>query len=221
MTYPEPIRRSHVSADEIEAALAEVRRQFQRVVAEVERRAGDNRDPDARQAAFAAAAQFAAGLRELSDGDAAELVRKRVEAIHRAEMMSLARLAELTNVSKSRADQLVNRFQAQPRRVGPIYVDPSAEQVRVNNRAVTVTDVELRLLAALTYRPGVAYLPATLYAEVFGAGPKADDDAADTVAGWVASLRRKLGRTAGRMIQTTRQGEYVLAVGELADCSSK
>ncbi len=116
----------------VEEALAHIRRQQDTVVALVAEAAGDDSSSTRRQEAFELADKLANVIAGLNDA-AVALVRERIRVIWSMEDLSLAKLAERVNRSKTRIDQMVRDFTGRrPRRpVEPVEPDsPSEPQVQ-------------------------------------------------------------------------------------------
>ncbi len=94
-------------------------------------------------------------------------------------------------------------------RVGPFEIDEDHPTCRVNQRRVTLTPHEHRILRKLLTRPDRVFdrstLVATLYGNEVAVGPKAIDV-------HIHNLRAKLGPEAGELIKTVRGFGYVFSL---------
>lgn len=96
---------------------------------------------------------------------------------------------------------------AAPLRVGELVIDPSAHEVRVNDRSVAVTRTEFELLRVLALRPGQVLTRQELVTEVWDTTWVGDERVVDV---HIGNLRRKLGADAQRpgVIETVRGVGY-------------
>lgn len=94
-----------------------------------------------------------------------------------------------------------------PLRVGELVIDPSAHEVRVNDRSVAVTRTEFELLRVLALRPGQVLTRQELVTEVWDTTWVGDERVVDV---HIGNLRRKLGADAQRpgAIETVRGVGY-------------
>lgn len=94
-----------------------------------------------------------------------------------------------------------------PLRVGELVIDPSAHEVRINDRSVAVTRTEFELLRVLALRPGQVLTRQELVTEVWDTTWVGDERVVDV---HIGNLRRKLGADAQRpgVIETVRGVGY-------------
>lgn len=91
--------------------------------------------------------------------------------------------------------------------VGELVIDPSAHEVRINDRSVAVTRTEFELLRVLALRPGQVLTRQELVTEVWDTTWVGDERVVDV---HIGNLRRKLGADAQRpgVIETVRGVGY-------------
>ncbi len=94
----------------------------------------------------------------------------------------------------------------EPLRVGTLMVDPGRYEVRVEDKAVSLTRTEFGILQLLMRRPGRVFTRSQIVSEVQGANVAVTDRSVDV---HIVSLRRKLG-SAGQLIETVRGVGYRL-----------
>ncbi|AGS34140.1 two-component system response regulator [Corynebacterium maris DSM 45190] len=96
---------------------------------------------------------------------------------------------------------------AAPLRVGELVIDPSAHEVRINDRSVAVTRTEFELLRLLALRPGQVLTRQELVTEVWDTTWVGDERVVDV---HIGNLRRKLDADAQRpgVIETVRGVGY-------------
>jgi two-component system phosphate regulon response regulator PhoB len=95
------------------------------------------------------------------------------------------------------------------RRIGPIVVDATNHDVRVDGRRVRLTTLELRLIDHLAKAPGRVFTREELVEDVWKQPKESVTRVVDTA---VKRLRRKLGAR-GRFVQTIRGVGYRLREG--------
>ena len=93
------------------------------------------------------------------------------------------------------------------RQLGPLELDPSAREVRVDGEPVELTKLEFDLLDVLTGNPRLVFSRPQLLEQVWGPGWFGDDHLVDV---HIANLRRKLGNP--ELIRTVRGVGYRIGV---------
>ncbi len=98
------------------------------------------------------------------------------------------------------------------RRFGPLELDSSAREIRLDGRLVELTRLEFDLLEALSVEPRVVFSRGQLLERVWGAGWIGDDHVVDV---HISNLRRKLGDDPARprYVRTVRGVGYRMGEG--------
>lgn len=97
-------------------------------------------------------------------------------------------------------------------RLGDVTVNRKALELSINDMAVAISAMELRLLEAFAELPGKVVARKDLYQKVFGHSPFYQDRSLDML---VSRLRRKLGaRSGGERIRAARGEGYVFLLTE-------
>lgn len=88
---------------------------------------------------------------------------------------------------------------------GELEVDPDRRRVRVEGREVSLTAIEFDLLFALSSRPGFVFSRRWLLQKVWGEDYFGEDHVIDV---HIANLRKKLGPSGARCVETVRGVGY-------------
>lgn len=96
---------------------------------------------------------------------------------------------------------------------GPLRIDPVGREVLLDGEQVALTRTEFDVLAALAYRPSMAFSRGQLIETVWGPGWVGDEHLVDV---HVGHLRRKLGDNAAapKFIRTVRGVGYRMGSGQ-------